>query len=520
MATQSSRQHTYQDVMNTTFSDSLQHSGTPFSTNDDTLAVTRFVVQKILVPIITSIGLCGNIVSIRVLTHRTMLSSTNCYLTALAIFDVLYLVFSFTLSLNHYEKIKEELFYKHWFPFGRVLTDICSNVSVCLTVTFSLERLVAVSYPMKGRLLCTPKRARMIISVVIVFAIVCTAPEFFETQVVTVEKDNRTTVHLELSEMAKTDAYQIGYYNFFVFTFTILPLILLSTFNGMLVKTVFAAMKIRKRMVYSAMRQSKSRRQTEQNRITMMLISVVIVFLICQFPYAILLLYGMYIETQSIQLSPNGYNNMKIAGNIVNLLVLINASINFVLYSVMSTKFRKVCFRLFCLFPRHRRAFLSETSSFNGHWIQGSNLPVRFRSQHRYQRTVHTGTPTSGRRICRGVHLKDHSYNKRLKPSPSATNGHSSSVESSNESSEVFTLADDTTTPFVTRKMPKLLSKGSPSAMTLRQIHGVDRMAEDTDDCIQGEKRHIFQTKVLRIQMIVKQTPTSLSNRSLMNSSV
>ena len=33
-------------------------------------------------------------------------SSTNIYLTALAIMDVLYLIFAVTMSLNHYQDVK------------------------------------------------------------------------------------------------------------------------------------------------------------------------------------------------------------------------------------------------------------------------------------------------------------------------------------------------------------------------------------------------------------------------------
>ncbi len=33
-------------------------------------------------------------------------SSTNIYLTALAIMDVLYLIFAVTMSLNHYDDVK------------------------------------------------------------------------------------------------------------------------------------------------------------------------------------------------------------------------------------------------------------------------------------------------------------------------------------------------------------------------------------------------------------------------------
>ena len=73
--------------------------------------------------------------------------------------------------------------YVHWYPYGRVLTDMSANVSVLLTVTFTVERYIGVCHPMKGRILCTPQRARIVIALVAFMAISCTVPELFEMEV-------------------------------------------------------------------------------------------------------------------------------------------------------------------------------------------------------------------------------------------------------------------------------------------------------------------------------------------------
>lgn len=512
----------YQDhfTMDYSVAETVDQIQQPPASNSDSLATTRILVQKIFVPIISMLGLFGNLLSIRVLTHRSMVSSTNCYLTALAIFDVLYVVFSFTLSLKHYDAIKADAVYNYWFPVGRVLTDICSNVSVCLTVTFSLERLVAVSYPMKGRVLCTPKRARLITAVVVIFAILCTTPEFFETKLVVTKRENVTIVKQVPSKMAKTDGYRIGYYNFFVFTFTILPLILLSTFNGMLLKTVFAAMKIRRRMIYTALRSAKGRRQTEQNRITIMLIIVVIVFLICQFPYAVLLLYGIYLDTNSITLSQNGRNRMRIAGNIVNLLVLVNASINFVLYSVMSTKFRKVCARLLrCLYDSRGRDPVTDFTTYNGQWVRESDMPLRFRSLRRCNWNNQTTSGVSSHQKHKRVYFSDKVYEKSIRTAPSACNGQSNSADSSNESSDVIIQANDSTTPMVLRKLSKTrTNETSPCKMALGVQISEDGGSASKENTKPGTCA-IFQANVLQIQMTVKHRFSSHSN-NMMHTSV
>jgi len=223
------------------------------------LETTRFIVQKIVVPIIVTFGVLGNAVTVAVLTRPWMRSSTNSYLTALAIYDLLYLVrldstvslavswtlfvtsmlsltgiivflvwpsspfflslnvlhisslvidsavslavsltkslpsfvrsillepsyltllslslsgcvlccvldydldllylvFAFTMSLNHYVSIKHSMTYQRYrVEVGRPLTDTMSNTGVWLTLTFTVERYIAVCYPMKGKVCC------------------------------------------------------------------------------------------------------------------------------------------------------------------------------------------------------------------------------------------------------------------------------------------------------------------------------------------------------------------------------
>lgn len=147
---------------------------------------TRFWIQRVAVPLLMVIGVFGNLITVIIMTRRRMRSTTNMYLAALALVDMFYLVLTFLLGLSHYPNMAQPRYQLYWHlrPFLMMLTDACSNTSVWLTVTFTIERYIAVRYPMKGKVWCTEARARMLITCVFVFGILFAAPVPFEWKVI------------------------------------------------------------------------------------------------------------------------------------------------------------------------------------------------------------------------------------------------------------------------------------------------------------------------------------------------
>ena len=149
--------------------------------SENMIWTTRFVIQKILVPIVVIFGIVGNSISILVLTRSWMRCSTNYYLTALAVYDTLYLIFAMIMSLSHYTIVKDKTWYVFYqYPIGKPLVDTFSNTAVWLTITFTIERWICVCLPIRGRVWCTPKRAKHVIIAVCIAAAIITFPEFFE----------------------------------------------------------------------------------------------------------------------------------------------------------------------------------------------------------------------------------------------------------------------------------------------------------------------------------------------------
>ncbi|KAH8289787.1 hypothetical protein KR054_010967 [Drosophila jambulina] len=144
-------------------------------------AEVRHVVQRILVPCVFVIGLLGNSVSIYVLTRKRMRCTTNIYLTALAITDIAYLTFQLILSLQHYDYMKYhcELY---WHLYGTFvwLCDSSGYISIYIAVCFTIERFIAIRYPLKRQTFCTESLAKKVIAAVSLFCLLSTLSTAFE----------------------------------------------------------------------------------------------------------------------------------------------------------------------------------------------------------------------------------------------------------------------------------------------------------------------------------------------------
>ncbi|VEN55250.1 unnamed protein product [Callosobruchus maculatus] len=463
----------------------------------DDLESSRFWVQKVLVPILLCLGIAGNTLTIMVLTRRRMRSSTNIYLSALAIADIFHLIFGFLLSFTHYKNIHDRKYELYWRFYGLThwLCDAASATSAWLTVSFTLERYIAVCHPMKGKVFCTEGRAKSIIVIIYIFCLLTTVSTTFEYQLtfneeclsrckvlveetskdgvsqnrtkrqsneatpgsledinplpkaiqpmffiessseiptetqgrkaersdrsydetitktndriedtesihnaediatladavkydekyqpdyeeteqndtvdtitynsfetndnnsqdlqMTVENKNVTyktyccsknlTIDVESTDLSKNRNYLNFIYWYSALFFGIIPLVLIATFNCFLIRAVYLSQQLRRVMTNS----TENVLFTNERRITIILIGIVISFLVCNTPTSAHLIYYHFHKVTTAREN----NLMRILGNIFNLMLMLNAPCNFLIYCVLSKKFRTTFKKIFC----------------------------------------------------------------------------------------------------------------------------------------------------------------------------
>ncbi|KAJ8304390.1 hypothetical protein KUTeg_017973 [Tegillarca granosa] len=107
-------------------------------------------------------GFPGNILSCIMWLRRPLLHSSGCYLAALSISDLIFLVLSFVYDLQITWDVRtlNVPVVCQVFP---VIYLTVQYMSPLLTMAFTVERFISIRFPLKRRVFCTVKRAILII---------------------------------------------------------------------------------------------------------------------------------------------------------------------------------------------------------------------------------------------------------------------------------------------------------------------------------------------------------------------
>jgi len=134
---------------------------------DDTqLSTFIYITDGILTNVLVITGLVANSLTLAVLSRPSMHSSTNSYLSALAVCDSFVLACSALLIGVPALPIHLANRYVHDGPFAYVLSYVyplalvAQTATVWLTVSFAVERYIGVQYPLRAVSICTVQRAR------------------------------------------------------------------------------------------------------------------------------------------------------------------------------------------------------------------------------------------------------------------------------------------------------------------------------------------------------------------------
>ncbi|XP_052817379.1 FMRFamide receptor-like [Mya arenaria] len=337
--------HTEVNMSDIANESSNNYTGMDDSCGSDDAVTFQYYTWGIVANIVSAYGIIGNILSIIVLRHRQMRNSTSYYLISLAVYDILLLLFmSLFLALPtiYLEKdVMEDYFfaYQYMHPYVYPIALIAQTGTVYTTLAFTVERYIAVCKPLHAANTCTMSRTKRVIIFIFVASIAYNIPRFLEYRTREDWSDayNRTIPSIEFTAVGENQVFQEVYFIYlYLCIMFLIPFSLLTVLNILLIRAVNKARKTRNYMSSS---------NTKDTSLTVMLIVVINVFLACQFPALV----------DNIIVALFDYGDLKCSvqwvrfTTISNLLVVVNSAVNFILYCILSKRFRRVFLKIFRL---------------------------------------------------------------------------------------------------------------------------------------------------------------------------
>ena len=142
-----------------------------------------FMIHWILQMVIIVCGIFGNILSLIVLWKKDDSSTTSKFLRSLAVADTMTLSSKCIWMLYKWGETFSPYQSQTWilssFAFY-ILSLLPDRISKCITVAKSVDRLVAVTLPLRYKIICRPMRIRVVIVLIYVIIASTYLPEIFD----------------------------------------------------------------------------------------------------------------------------------------------------------------------------------------------------------------------------------------------------------------------------------------------------------------------------------------------------
>ncbi|KAM4723873.1 growth hormone secretagogue receptor a [Anableps anableps] len=299
------------------------------------------------------VGVTGNVMTILVVSkYRDMRTTTNLYLCSMAVSDLLIFL---CMPLDLYRMWR----YRPWrlgdalCKLFQFVSESCTYSTILNITALSVERYLAICFPLRAKALVTKRRVRALICILWTVSLFSAGPVFV---MVGVERDNVEPLNLTMN---KTDllldvgdtrecrmthyAVESGLMGAMVWlssVFFFMPVFCLTVLYSLIGRRLWQRHR-ETNMSSRVSHRDKSNRQTIK-----MLVVVVLAFVLCWLPFHV----GRYLQFRSLDApSPLLSALSEYCSLLSVVLFYLSAAINPILYNTMSWKYRGAAARLFGL---------------------------------------------------------------------------------------------------------------------------------------------------------------------------
>ena len=286
--------------------------------------------------LLCGIGIPGNIACIVTLVFMRPLMSSTIYMLCLAIIDTVAII----LKMVYFQLTAHDLQMgargcQLIFLFGTVSQQLSNWILVAMT----LERFIAIWFPFKVKTFCNKRNAIISIVFMLVFFVLANLQFVFTFDEVYdpfVKYDCRPK-----EEHAKFVQYVWYWIDGVMYAF--LPITLIIVFNGLIIHAVRKSGKEQRDLTNRAINMSE--KLTQQRQLTVMLLTISLVFVLLILPNCIFFIVRTYWSWRETM---QGIAQYYLVYQTVFLLSDLNHAVNFYLYCLSGRKFRQKFTQIIC----------------------------------------------------------------------------------------------------------------------------------------------------------------------------
>ncbi|XP_074655667.1 QRFP-like peptide receptor [Tubulanus polymorphus] len=294
------------------------------------LSLQLVAVATVCYVVIFVVGVIGNVlVIVVVLKNKEMKTSTNIFLANLSAADLL--VLTVTMPSTLMDLYTKEVWYLGEFmcKFVPFLENSVTGASIQTIIGIALERYYAICRPLRAHVTCTLSRTIKILCVIWLISLFVAAPfipiAYYKGSRLTdgtPVKVCRLKIDTTLKSVYACSLMVVSY---------VIPLAVLFTLYTVITKQLMSRANDPENFVSATTLRARK-------QVVAMLIIVVILFFLCHLPYRSLSLILIFDNYVPLRLGFHGYH---MTLTCVRLFFYIHSIINPIVYSFMSSNFRK-----------------------------------------------------------------------------------------------------------------------------------------------------------------------------------
>ncbi|XP_016979869.1 neuropeptides capa receptor isoform X1 [Drosophila rhopaloa] len=348
-----------------------------FVLGPQTLPLYKAVLITIIFGGIFITGVIGNLlVCIVIIRHSAMHTATNYYLFSLAVSDLLYLLFGLPTEVFLYWHQYPDLFGMPFCKIRAFISEACTYVSVFTIVAFSMERFLAICHPLHLYAMVGFKRAIRIITALWIASFISAIPFglLSDIQYLKYPLDDSRIEESAFCSMSPEIVNVIPVFEVSFCIFFVIPMILIMILYGRMGAKIRSRTNQKLGVQHGTNNRETRNSQMRKKAVIRMLAAVVITFFVCWFPFHLQRLIFLYAKNLENYLDIN-----EALFSIAGFAYYVSCTINPIVYSVMSRRYRVAFRELLCgkaVGAYYNSAFARDHSSFreSTHTSLGNNI--------------------------------------------------------------------------------------------------------------------------------------------------